>query len=318
MSLKWYNAGYMGGFLALDVGQESIPAVIRMLMKQDDHLVCGHRGIGHALASGIGMNQIIAELFGRITGASAGKGGAFSFFNPKNNFWGSYAVAGAQSPIAAGLGFYLKMKNKTGVSICCIGDGAVNQGVFHESLNLVSLQNLPVVYVIENNGYAMGMSVNRSSAFRDYLAKRAEAYNMTWDVCEGDEIEPLMEKLFVLTELARHSHRPSILEVKTYRFYGHLVADANAKKYRSVQEIEKYKTHHDPVINWQNKLLAENIISIETVDEIKNAAREEAENAVSWAKLQEEPTTEDILKHVYWECDHNSPASQHGRYFFND
>lgn len=186
-ALKYYNAGRIGGWMILSIGQESVAAGVRSLMGPHDHSISGPRGIGHALAAGMPMGPCMAEFFGKTGGCSKGKGGMFSFYDPSRNHWGCHALAAAQTPLAAGLAFALKQRDLPGAAVCFLGDGAVNQGVYHESLNLAGLFGLPVVYVIENNGYAMGMSVARSSSFKECLAKRAEGYDIDWDRCgDGD------------------------------------------------------------------------------------------------------------------------------------
>jgi pyruvate dehydrogenase E1 component alpha subunit len=178
--LKYYNAGRIGQWLMLSIGQESVAAAVRMAMNPNDHSICGTRGIHHALASGLSMRKIMAELFGKTTGANAGKSGNQGLHHPAGQFWGIYPICAAQTPIAAGLAFQMKYQNTGGMAFCMLGEGSVNQGVFHETLNLSQLFGLPVLFLIENNKYAMFTSERRSSAFRDCLARRAEAYDMEW------------------------------------------------------------------------------------------------------------------------------------------
>ncbi len=172
--LKNYTIGYMGGFLILSAGQEAAPVAVRSIAGKHDHTITGPRGMGAAIASGMPMKGIMAELFGKETGCNAGKGGMFSLFSPAHNHWGCFAGAAAQTPIALGLSFTLKYRRQDGVVFCFLGDGSVNQGVFHETLNLAGLFDIPTVFIIENNQYAMGTSVRRGSAFKEYLAQRAE------------------------------------------------------------------------------------------------------------------------------------------------
>ena len=183
-ALKYYNAGKMGGFLHLYIGQESVAVGTISLGGEHDHVITAYRDHGHALAVGMGMNECMAELYGKPTGCSKGKGGSMHFFAPDKNFWGGHGIVAGQTPLGLGLAYGVKYLGREGCCLCYLGDGAVNQGAFHESLNIAALFEIPVVYVIENNGYSMGTSQERSSAFNGCLAQRAEAYDIEWDVVE--------------------------------------------------------------------------------------------------------------------------------------
>ncbi|MEK7951227.1 thiamine pyrophosphate-dependent dehydrogenase E1 component subunit alpha [Luteolibacter soli] len=259
----------------------------------------------------------MAELFGKTNGCSKGKGGMFSFYHPLGNHWGCHATAAGQTPLAAGLAFALKQREIAGAVVCFLGDGAVNQGVYHESLNLAGLFGLPVVYLIENNGYAMGMSVSRSSRFKECLARRAEGYDIDWDRCGDGDIYQLRAKVWTALERARRERRPTVLEVETYRYYGFTVADANAKKYRTVDEIEERKKR-DPLRLWRQHLLAEGILSEAAAEEIDLRAKDEASEAAKFAEAGEAPTVAEIVRDVYWESDHDTEASRIGRHFFGE
>jgi len=243
-ALKYYNAGRIGGFLHLYIGQESVAVGTISLCGENDHNITAYRCHGHALASGMNMNECMAELFGKVTGSAKGKGGSMHLFAPDKNFWGGHGIVAGQTPLGLGLAYGLKYKGLSGAALCYMGDGAVNQGAYHESLNLAALFELPVVYVIENNGYSMGTSQKRSSAYRSCLAQRAEAYDIEWDLVDGSDIYEVRAKTHIAMERARKESRPTVLEISTYRYYGHSVADANAKKYRSPEEIENYKNNH--------------------------------------------------------------------------
>jgi pyruvate dehydrogenase E1 component alpha subunit len=194
----------------------------------------------------------------------------------------------------------------------------VNQGVFHESLNLASLFEIPIVYIIENNGYSMGTSQQRSSAFNGCLAQRADAYSMEWDVINGSDIYEVRAKTNIAMERARKELKPTLLEIDTYRYYGHSVADSNHKKYRTPEEIENYKQNHDPITVFERKLIAEGVLTVESVKSINKTAVDEATAAVKFADESPAPTVADISTDIYWETDHQTPASKIGRHFFND
>ena len=239
-SLKYYNLGKMGGFLHLYSGQEAVAVGTISLLGDNDHVITAYRDHGHALAVGMDMKACMAELFGKATGCSKGKGGSMHFFAPDKNYWGGHGIVGGQTPLGLGLAFGLKYKGLRGCCLCYLGDGAINQGTFHESLNLAALFKLPVIYVIENNGYSMGTSQQRSSSFQETLAKRAEGYNMAWDVFKGEDLYEVRAKTQIAIDRAHNDSEPTLLEIQTYRYYGHSVADANAKKYRTPEEIEQY------------------------------------------------------------------------------
>ncbi len=318
IALKYYNAGKMGGFLHLYIGQESVAVGTISLCSENDHIITAYRDHGHALAVGMGMDECMAELFGRATGCSKGKGGSMHFFAPDKNFWGGHGIVAGQTPLGLGLAYALKYKGIKGCCLCFLGDGAVNQGVYHESLNLASLWNIPVIYVIENNGYSMGTSQARSSAFPNTLAARAEGYSIAWDVINGADLYEIRAKTWAAMQRAYEESRPTVLEINTYRHYGHSVADANAKKYRSPEEIEHYKTHHDPLRLWQAVLKSEGHLDEATAAKLDNDARAEAEAAARFAEESPYPEEEDIFDDVYWEVDHRTASGATGRHFFND
>ncbi|MEI6603761.1 MAG: pyruvate dehydrogenase (acetyl-transferring) E1 component subunit alpha [Verrucomicrobiota bacterium] len=317
-ALKYYNAGKMGGFLHLYIGQEAVAVGTISLAGPNDHFITAYRDHGHALAVGMGMNECMAEMFGKQTGCSKGKGGSMHFFAPDKNFWGGHGIVAGQTPLGLGLAFGLKYLEREGCCLCYLGDGAVNQGTFHESLNLSGLFEIPVVFVIENNGYSMGTSQERSSAYTGCLAQRAEAYGIEWDVIDGSDVYEVRAKTHVAMERARKQHKPTLLEIDTYRYYGHSVADANAKKYRTPEEIENYKQNHDPITLLRRRLLTEGLLTEASADAIQLAATEEAASAVKFADEAPIPSLADISTDVYWETDNNTPASKIGRHFFND
>jgi pyruvate dehydrogenase E1 component alpha subunit len=187
-SLASYQKGKMGGFLHLYVGQESVALGVCSIMGDDDHVITAYRDHGHALGVGMSMNECMAELYGKATGCSKGKGGSMHFFAPDKNYWGGHGIVGGQTPLGLGLAYALKYKGLEGAAFCFMGDGAVNQGCFYESLNLASLWDLPVVYVIENNQYSMGTSLERSSVVDKCLAQRAEAFLIDWVQANGEDI----------------------------------------------------------------------------------------------------------------------------------
>jgi pyruvate dehydrogenase E1 component alpha subunit len=317
-SLKSYQAGHIGGFLHLYIGQEAIAVGSVSVCGKDDHLITAYRDHGHALAVGMSMNECMAEMYGKATGCSKGKGGSMHFFAPDKNYWGGHGIVGGQTPLGLGLAYALKYQGKKGACLCYLGDGAVNQGAFHESLNLASLWDLPVIYVIENNGYSMGTSQARSSAFTDCLAKRAEGYGMEWTHCFGHDVYEVRAQVATALKRAHDESRPTLMEIATYRYRGHSVADANAEKYRPKDEIEEYKRTKDPINLFKQKLLAEGSLTEAEYEKIDEDAIAEANASAKFAEESPYPTIDAIRDGVYWETDQPDGRTSEGRIFFND
>ena len=315
---KPYSQDKMGGFLHLYIGQESVATGTISLCGDNDHVITAYRCHAHALACGMSMNECMAELFGKYTGCSKGKGGSMHFFAPDKNFWGGHGIVGGQTPLGLGLAYGVKYKGLKGCCLCYLGDGAINQGAFHESLNIAELHDVPVIYIIENNGYSMGTSQKRSSAYKDCLAQRAEAYDMAWDIVNGEDIYEVRAKTQIAIDRAHNESKPTVLEIATYRYFGHSVADANHKKYRTPEEITQYKENHDPINLWRKRIIEEGIITEEEAKAIDQEARAEGKAAVQFAEEAPIPPVESIFDDVYWEVDNNTEAGNTGRHFFND
>ena len=316
-SLRAYNQGKIGGFLHLYIGQEAVATGVVSLMEENDHIITAYRDHGHALAVGMSMKECMAEMYGKHTGCSKGKGGSMHFFAPDKNFWGGHGIVAGQTPLGAGLAFALKYKKLKGCAVCFLGDGAVNQGAFMETLNLVSLWNIPVVFVIENNGYSMGTSLKRSSA-EENLAHRADGFDMAWEVCEGHDVFELREVANRAMTRAREEHKPFLLEIRTYRYRGHSVADANHEKYRTKEEIEEYKKNKDPINVLRQQLLKDGSLSEDLAKQIDKEKKDEAEAAAQFADESPVAPREEIQTDVYWEVDNDTEGKLKGTYFFND
>ena len=313
-SLRAYQAKKIGGFLHLYIGQEAVAVGCCSLMGKNDHIITAYRDHGHAIAVGMGMNEQMAELFGKATGCSKGKGGSMHFFAPDRNYWGGHGIVGGQIPLGVGLAYGIKYKGLKGAAMAFMGDGAVNQGAVHEAYNLAALWQLPVVFVIENNGYSMGTSQSRSSAGE--LAKRAEGYNMAWDTCDGHDIYAVRAMMDKYLTLAREKSAPAVIEIRTYRYRGHSVADPD-NTYRTKDEVEEYRRTKDPILNFQGRLLKEKVLTEAQIKDIDQAARAEAESSVEFAEASPWPTVEDIQRDVYWEADNPSKRTSSGRLFFD-
>jgi pyruvate dehydrogenase E1 component alpha subunit len=313
-----YEKGKIGGFLHLYIGQESVAVGTVSLMGPNDHVITAYRDHGHALAVGMSMNECMAELFGKATGCSKGKGGSMHFFAPDKNYWGGHGIVAGQTPLGLGLAYGIKYKGLVGAAMCFMGDGAVNQGVFYECLNLASLWDLPVIYIIENNQYSMGTSLERSSAIRTCLAERAEGFAIDWDSCNGEDMYEIRAKTQIALDRAHKQSRPTVLEIDTYRYYGHSVADAKNKVYRSEEEIERYKQNHDPIRLWKARLISEGTLSEEKFETLDAEARTEAKESVKFADESPFPNDASITEDVYFEVDRQTAAGRTGKHFFHD
>jgi len=313
-SLRAYQAKKIGGFLHLYIGQEAVAVGCCSLMGANDHVITAYRDHGHAIAVGMELNPLMAELYGKITGCSKGKGGSMHFFDPARNYWGGHGIVGGQVPLGTGLAYGLKYKGLKGACMTFMGDGAVNQGAVHEAYNLAALWDLPVIFVIENNGYSMGTSQARSSAGE--LAKRAEGYGMAWGTCDGHDLYEVRAVMAKFLERAHNESKPAVVEVRTYRYRGHSVADPD-NTYRAKAEIEEYRKTKDPIEVFQNILLGEKVLDAALIEKIDSEARAESDVSADFAEASPFPTTADLQKDVYWEADNPSQRKSEGRLFFN-
>lgn len=318
-SLSEYKKGMMGGFMHLYIGQESVATGTCSLMGDHDHVITAYRCHAHALAVGMSMNECMAELFGKVTGCSKGKGGSMHFFAPDKNYWGGHGIVAGQTPLGLGLAYGIKYKGLKGAALCFLGDGAVNQGCFYESLNMAALFDLPVIYVIENNGYSMGTSLERSSSYKTCLAARGEAFNVDWVQANGEDIYEVRAITQAAIERAHNESKPMIIEFDTYRYYGHSVADAKHKGgYRPAEEIEKYKTNHDPIQLFKTRLIAEKVITEEQFEALQEEVKAEVDASVTFAEESPLPTDANIFEDVYFEVDRQTEAGRTGKHFFHD
>jgi len=315
-SLRVYQQGKIGGFLHLYSGQEAVAIGTISLCGDHDHVITAYRDHGHALAVGMSMNECMAELMGKFTGCSKGKGGSMHYFAPDKNFWGGHGIVAGQTPLGTGLAYGLKYLGRKGCCLCYLGDGAVNQGAFHESLNLAGLWDLPVIFVIENNGYSMGTSQRRSSA-GEPLAKRAEGYGIDWAIVNGNNLYEVRAAAAIAIERAHERCRPTVLEIQTYRYRGHSVADANHEKYRTKTEIEEYKRNRDPITLFRQQLELEGILTPEGFEKLQEDARNEVDASIQFADESPYPPPEEIFTDVYVTVDRDIHKELKGRYFFN-
>src|SRR5476649_1254959 len=238
------------GFCHLYNGQEAVAVGTISVLNDDDAVITAYRDHGHALMRGTEPNACMAELFGKITGCSRGKGGSMHFFDAKRHFYGGHGIVGAQIPLGTGIAFAQKYMGTNRVTLAYLGDGAINQGGVHEAMNLAALWKLPIIFIIENNEYSMGTSIARSSA-GDPLTKRAGAFDMAAIQANGMDIDDVRAKTFEAVSLARTESQPTLMEIRTYRYFGHSMSDPG--HYRSQEEIET-REGSDPIENYKRRL----------------------------------------------------------------
>ncbi|CAF0701818.1 pyruvate dehydrogenase (acetyl-transferring) E1 component subunit alpha [Candidatus Methylacidithermus pantelleriae] len=304
-----FTLGKIKGFCHLYIGQEAVAAGALSILEPTDPVVAGYRDHGLALARGLSPHRCMAELFGKRTGLCKGKGGSMHFFDVTKHFYGGHGIVAAQMPLAAGIAFAQKYQGTRRVTVCFLGDGAVNQGVFHETLNLVSVWKLPVVYIIENNQYAMGTHVGRSTAGLP-LVNRARSYDLAAIVADGMDVEDVREKVGEAVHLARTEQEPSLIEARTYRYRGHSMADPAT--YRPRDELEKYR-QVDPLMRYLKRLLEEEIVSKEQAEALDKEIRSIVQEAFEFADKSPDPTEEDLFEDV-WAPEDSIPEFPKPRY----
>ena len=294
-------AGKIRGFFHVYNGQEAIAAGCMTATNHEDPFITGYRDHGLALAKGMSPNAAMAELYGKATGCSKGKGGSMHLFDKANNFYGGHGIVGAQIGTGAGLAFAEQYRGSKNVVLCFFGDGAARQGMLHEVFNLAMLWKLPVVFICENNNYAMGTSIERTSNVID-IYKLADAYEMPSDKIDGMTPELVHEGVARAVKRARDGEGPTLLEMKTYRYRGHSVSDP--QKYRSKDEVEEYKDQ-DPIIKVKKTILENNFASEATLQEIDEKINSIVEASVKFAEDSPWPDDSEVLKDVY--IDQNYP-----------
>ena len=294
-SAEEYTRGKIGGFMHLYIGQEAVGVGSIKALRPEDKILCSYREHGHALAKGMAPGAVMAELFGKITGCSKGKGGSMHMWSNEMGIYGGNGIVAAQMPIAAGVAFSVQYQGKDTVIACYFGDGAVDEGAFHESLNLASVWKLPVVYVCENNQYSMGMAVGKAWAV-DSLQPRAAAYNMPSDQVDGMDVIAVYESMKQAVEHARSGGGPTLLEVKTYRFRGHSMTDP--AYYRTREEEQQWRTTRDPIGIFEKKLLENGLATQAEFDDNDARAIQISEEAAEFADNSPDPSLEELYTDV--------------------
>ncbi len=290
-----YQAQKIGGFCHLYIGQEAVVIGALAAIRFDDYIITAYRDHAHALARGTSANACMAELFGKDTGCSRGLGGSMHFFDKEHHMYGGHAIVGAHVPLACGLAFACKYRNEDRVTLCFFGDGAINQGAFHEALNLAALFKLPVIFICENNLFAMGTSVERSTSLKQ-IVDRAEGYDIPGCVVDGMNFRHVRDTLSEVVTSIRKDPHPAFVEVRTYRYRGHSMSDPAS--YRTKEQLEKYRLD-DPITRLRAQLTREGKLTNEKFDELDKKAKDTALAAVKFAEQSSEPPLEKLYDYTY-------------------
>ena len=295
-----YGMQKIRGFCHLYIGQEAVAAGCMTATNPDDKFITAYRDHALAMAKGISAKACMAELYGKATGCSKGKGGSMHFFGVKENFFGGHGIVGAQIGTGAGLAFAERYNGTQNAVLCFFGDGAARQGMLHETFNMAMLWDLPVVFICENNGYAMGTSVARTSKTLD-IYKLADAYEMPADSVDGMSPEDVHNAVLRSVNRAREKGGPTLLEIKTYRYKGHSMSDP--QKYRTKDEVEEYK-EKDPIEHTKNMLLKNFGVTEEEIEVINERVKAEVDESVQFAEDSPWPSDDELLKDVYVQEDY--------------
>ncbi len=299
-ALVEYGQQKIRGFCHVYIGQEAIAAALTSAIRPEDALVTAYRQHGVALARGMTSRECMAELFGKYTGCVKGKGGSMHFFSKKHNYFGGNGIVGAQIPIGTGIGFAEKYKGTDNLCVCMFGDGAARQGALYESFNMAMTWKVPVLYICENNGYAMGTSVERTSNVKD-IHQVGDAFDMPNKAVNGMDTEAVHEAILEACNYIREGNGPYFLEIKTYRYKGHSVSDP--AKYRTREELNSYRDK-DPIKSLERTMLDQKIASEDEIKEIKNKIKLEIEDAVKFSEESPLPPKEELWKDNYVQEDY--------------
>ncbi|MCL4377223.1 MAG: thiamine pyrophosphate-dependent dehydrogenase E1 component subunit alpha [Actinobacteria bacterium] len=294
-TVQYYQRSKIWGYLHPYIGEEAVAVGACLAIKKEDYIISTHRGHGHAIAKGADLNKMMAELFGKVTGYCRGRGGSMHIADTELGMLGANGIVGGGVPISVGAGFSCKMEKRGRVIICFFGDGAANNGVFHEAVNMSAILKLPVIYICENNMYAISMCSRESVAGND-IAGRAKGYGIPGYKVDGSDVIAVYDAVEKAVDYARKGNGPSLIEALTYRFLGHHPNDPAA--YRPKDEAEREKRERDCVINFKNKLLNEKILTQAQIDEFEKDIEKKIDAAVEFAENSPEPELEKFLSEV--------------------
>lgn len=304
-----YAIGKIGGFCHLHIGQEGACAGSIKPLREDDYVMSAYREHTQAIAKGVTPNAVMAELFGRADGASGGKGGSMHIFDAESRFMGGHGIVGGQVPLATGLAWKIKYRKEDSVVIVYMGDAAVNQGGFHEALNMAAIWNLPVIYVVENNAYGMGTAFSRVS--RTEMSTKSAPHGIPAHVVNGQDVLETYAFFRDLTAEVRGGAGPQFIDLETYRFRGHSMSDPVSGTYRSTEEVEKAKQDQDPIALLRDVLLEAGALDTAELDDMDAEARKIASDAVDFADASPQPAPERLYANVWADINAN------GRLFFD-
>lgn len=304
-----YAIGKIGGFCHLHIGQEGACAGSISPLREDDYVISAYRSHTQAIAKGITPNAVMAELYGRVGGASGGKGGSMHLFGAHVRFMGGHGIVGAQVPLATGYGWKIKYRGEDSVVVCYMGDAAVNQGAFHESLNMAAVWKLPVIYVVENNEYGMGTAFRRVSTTD--MEDKSSAHGIKGVSVDGQDVLATYALFRKLAEDVRGGAGPQFVNLETYRFRGHSMSDPVSGTYRPTEEVERRKQEEDPIAVLKEKLFAGGILDQEGLEAMDADARRISQEAADFAEASPLPGPETLYRNVWAE------EGPHGRLFFD-
>ena len=304
-----YAIGKIAGFCHLHIGQEASAAGCILPLRESDYVSSSYREHTHALAKGISPKAVMAELFGRVDGCSGGRGGSMHLFDLEKGFMGGSAIVGGQIPPATGFGFAIKYRREDRVALCFLGEAALNQGSFHESLNMAAVWKLPVIYAVENNEYGMGTAFHRVSASE--VPDRALAYGIPLHVVNGQDVIETYTLFSRLAAEVRSGGGPQYVDIRTYRFKGHSMSDPISGTYRTKEEVARHMEQDDPIRILKERLFAAGILDQEALEKMDSEARAEVDEAADFADASPPPEPTELYRHVY------SMINEHGRLFLD-
>lgn len=308
-SAEAYAIGKIGGFCHLYIGQEALAVGAISVLRPDDYVVSAYREHVQALAKGMTSREVMAELYGKVTGCARGKGGSMHLFSAEKNFLGGWGIVGGQIPLATGVGWAIKYRGEDKVCLCFMGEAAVNQGAFHESLNMAALWKLPVIYIVENNRFGMGTAWERASSLYD-ISQKANAYNMPSVVADGMDVMDMRAKVQEAVDRARTESMPTLIEARCYRFVGHSMSDPVHGVYRTKEEVEEAK-RRDPIRIFIDQLKDAGMLTDEELNEMDARVMEEVQDSMDFSDQSPDPGPEELYMHVY------ADENVNGRLFFD-
>ena len=292
-----YSLGKIGGFCHLYIGQEAVAVGTIAQLRPDDYITATYREHGHALARGISARAVMAELFGKATGCSGGKGGSMHLFDASLGFLGGHGIVGGHIPLTAGMGFAIKYRQTDQVAVCYFGEAAINNGAFHEALNMAGIWKLPCIFICENNRYGMGTALDRATATWN-IAERGASYDMTREVVDGQDLAEVLAAMERAVVRARRPAAPTLLEIRTYRFVGHSMSDPIHGHYRTKEEVEAHRKR-DPIHLWAEKLKGDGLLDDAAMEQLDEEVKAEVQDAYDFADQSPDPAPEELYNHVY-------------------